>query len=240
MDRGMTDIESRHQAILSRIESAGRVEVRTLARQFRVRPLTVRSDLRDLAQGRLVNRTRGGARWAGPATGHDYARRCRLSAAGKRAIGQLAQALIRCRNLLGLPNKLKIINMLNGAPGKELILAGGSVRQGDGAAAREDAVVFISRYKVDFAEIGALALDADGTVLDHDAREMSVAPAIPRNARRRVLVCDQTKSDRAAPLRTCDAAALDCAATDRAPPPECSEAAMRGATAILVAGAADV
>ncbi|MFD3189958.1 DeoR family transcriptional regulator [Sedimentitalea sp. HM32M-2] len=58
----MTDIERRHQAILSRSASAGHVGLQALARQFRGGPQTVRSDLRDLAQGRLVNSTRGGAR----------------------------------------------------------------------------------------------------------------------------------------------------------------------------------
>ena len=64
----------------------------------------------------------------------------------------------------------------------------GRVRQSDGAVVGEDAVDFISRYKVDYAVIGCSSLDVDGAILDFDMGEVSVARAILRNARHKILV----------------------------------------------------
>ena len=75
----------------------------------------------------------------------------------------------------------------------DLVLVGGRVRQSDGAVVGEDAVEFISRYKVDYAVIGCSSLDEDGTILDFDAQEVSVARAILRNSRKTILVADQSK-----------------------------------------------
>ena len=97
----------------------------------------------------------------------------------------------------------------------------------------EDAVEFISRYKVDYAVIGASALDPDGAVLDFDAREVSVARAILRNSRTKILVCDSTKFGRTAPVRICNAADLDYIVTDETPPSAFQEAARRGNAEIL-------
>ena len=60
---------------------------------------------------------------------------------------------------------VKSATALTGTRARELILVGGSVRESDGAIVGEHAVEFISRYKVDFAVIGASALDEDGAVL---------------------------------------------------------------------------
>ena len=126
---------------------------------------------------------------------------------------------------------LSILHRLTG-----FFLAGGAVRQSDGAIVGEATVEFISRYKVDFAVIGASALDPDGAVMDHDAREVSVARAILKNARQKVLVCDGSKFARSAPVRICDVSDLDIVITDRPVPAEFAEAAQAAGTRILTAG----
>jgi DeoR family glycerol-3-phosphate regulon repressor len=149
---------------------------------------------------------------------------------------QVARALSGHRGLTVISNNINIINMMMGGEARELILVGGAVRQSDGAIVGEDAVEFISRYKVDFAIIGASALDADGAIMDHDGREVSVARAILKNARTRVLVCDHSKFDRSAPVRICDVADLDVVITDAPVPDAFAEAARAAGTRIIVAG----
>ncbi len=249
------DVEARHNAILQLLRAHGSVAVEDLANRFGVSSQTVRHDLRELSTAGMVSRTHGGARLIASATNRHYAERRQHQFTEKEAMGvlaaslipndcsvslnigtsteQVARALIDHTGLVVLSNNINIINLLMGTATKDLRLIGGSVRQEDGAIVGEDAVDYISRYKVDFAVIGASALDADGAVLDYDAREVAVAKAILENSRTRILVCDSSKFERTAPVRICDVAELDYVVTDALPPDGFCEAARRGQTEIL-------
>lgn len=252
------DASGRQNEIIALLNQQDRVEVEDLSQRFGVSLQTVRADLRDLSARGALSRVHGGAVRLSSAASQDYADRRKLNASGKQLMAaaaaelipdncsltlnigtsteQVARALSGHRGLTVISNNINIISMMMGGQAKELILAYGTVRQSDGAIVGEDAVEFISRYKVDFAVIGASALDADGAVMDHDAREVSVARAILKNARQKVLVCDGSKFDRSAPVRICDVADLDVVITDRPVPVEFAEAARAAGTRILTAG----
>jgi DeoR family glycerol-3-phosphate regulon repressor len=81
----------------------------------------------------------------------------------------------------------------------------------------EAAVDFIRQFKVDFAVIGASAIDADGALLDYDYREvrglpgdhLERAPSHPR--------CDATKFERSAPVRIGHISQVNTFITDHCP-----------------------
>ncbi len=251
------DANDRQNEILSLLTQRDRVEVEDLARRFGVSLQTVRTDLRDLSARGQLSRVHGGAVRISSAANRGYAERRSLNASGKRAMAalasdvipencsialnigtsteQVARALSGHKGLTVLSNNINIINIMMGMEARDLILVGGTIRQSDGAIVGEEAVEFINRYKVDYAVIGASAMDADGAILDHDAREVSVARAILRNARTRILMCDGSKFDRSAPVRICALAELDFVITDRPVPAEFAEAAAASGTRILIA-----
>ena len=251
------DANDRQNEILSLLTQQDRVEVEDLARRFGVSLQTVRTDLRDLSARGQLSRVHGGAVRISSAANRGYAERRSLNAGGKRAMAalasdvipencsialnigtsteQVARALSGHKGLTVLSNNINIINMMMGMEARDLILVGGTIRQSDGAIVGEEAVDFINRYKVDYAVIGASAMDADGAILDHDAREVSVARAILRNARTRILMCDGSKFDRSAPVRICALAELDFVITDRPVPAKFAEAAAASGTRILIA-----
>ena len=148
---------------------------------------------------------------------------------------EVARALVERRDLVVITNNLNVVGILSGTPGKELILAGGIVRQTDGAIVGDEAVAFIRRFKADFAVIGASALDEDGAIMDYDLREVAVSRAIVENARRTILVCDRLKFERSAPIRICSAADIHAFVTDAAPPPAFVEVCARAGVAIEIA-----
>ena len=86
-------------------------------------------------------------------------------------------------------------------PAIEVVIAGGVVRGSDGGVVGEAAVDFIKQFQVDYAVIGASAIDHDGALLDFDFREVKVAQAIIANARQVILAADSTTFERTAPVR---------------------------------------
>jgi len=65
---------------------------------------------------------------------------------------------------------------------------GRTVRRADGAVIGSTAIGLIGQFKVDYAIIGASAIDEEGALLDFDYREVQAAQAIIANARSVVLV----------------------------------------------------
>ncbi|MGV6847324.1 MAG: DeoR/GlpR family DNA-binding transcription regulator [Marinibacterium sp.] len=252
-------IESRQEEILNLLRLHGTVEVDGLSRHFGLTTQTIRQDLRELGARGLLRRTHGGAQRLAAVGTRDYADRRKVRGAEKRAIArataalipdgssvtlnigttteQVAQALLGHSDLMVMSNNINIINQLSGGRTRDLVMVGGSVRQSDGAVVGEDAVEFISRYKVDYAVIGASALDPDGDVLDFDPQEVSVARAILHNSRTRILVADRAKFDVNAPVRICEISEIDYFVTDCTPPDGFVRAAEAGGAEILIAEA---
>ncbi|NND50016.1 MAG: DeoR/GlpR transcriptional regulator [Rhizobiales bacterium] len=235
------ELTERQSDILAAARTRGRVSVDHLAADFQVTPQTIRRDLNDLCIRGLLSRVHGGAVPARSVSNVNYDRRRGLASAQKARIGhaaaglipencslilnigttteQVARALYHHQNLVVVSNNINVINILSGSPGKELVLAGGTVRQADGGIVGEAAVEFIRQFKVDYAVIGASALDEDGAVLDYDIREVSVARTIIASARQTILVADASKFARTAPVRICEIGDVSTFVTDT-PPPE--------------------
>src|SRR5258705_486538 len=91
-------------------------------------------------------------------------------------------------------------------------------RRADGAVVGSTATQLIGQFKVDYAIIGASAIDEEGALLDFDYREVQVAQAIIANARSVMLVADSTKLRRSAPVRIAHISQIQTFVTDAALP----------------------
>lgn len=249
------ELTERQSRIMASARREQRVDVDALAREYDVTTQTIRRDLNELCLRGLLTRVHGGAMLRDTVKNVTYEERRSVAFDAKRAIGELASSLIpnSCSLIMNIgttveqvarglyehhelvlvTNNINIINVLSGSPDKELILAGGVVRQSDGAIVGEAAVEFIRQFKVDYAIIGASALDEDGSVMDFDIREVSVARAIIENARHTILAADHHKFERNAPVRICDMESVDTFVTDRTPPARFSQACVRAGTRIM-------
>jgi len=248
-------LSERQEGILDILRARRQVEVEGLAHWLAVTSQTIRRDLGDLCDQGLAARTHGGARQPATVSNREYNSRRLLHRAEKQAIGALAASLITDHRsvsinigttteevasalsgrtgLMVLSNNINIINRLMGSKAKELMLVGGAVGTSDGAIVGEEAVEFISRYKVDFAVFGASALDSDGAILDFDTQKLSVVRAILHNAHTKICVSDASKFAVSAPVRICAVGNLDYFVTDNNPPAEINAAARRANTRIL-------
>ncbi|WP_338722101.1 DeoR/GlpR family DNA-binding transcription regulator [Devosia sp. XK-2] len=213
----------RQAKIVELARQQGEVSVEELVLAFDVTPQTIRKDLNILCDRGALKRTHGGAMHPSGVENVEYEARRQIAPTEKRAIGRAAaalipdnaslfinigttteavsQALADHRGLMVITNNINVANHLRVVPSVEVVIAGGVVRPSDGGIVGEAAVDFIRQFKVDFAVIGVSAIDPDGALLDFDYREVKVAQAIMANARHVILVADQTKFTRTAPVR---------------------------------------
>ena len=87
-------------------------------------------------------------------------------------------------------------------------------RTAAGGAIGSTAISLIGQFKVDYAIIGASAIDEEGALLDFDYREVQAAQAIIANARSVMLVADSTKLRRSAPVRIAHLSQIQTFVTD--------------------------
>jgi len=131
---------------------------------------------------------------------------------------EVASALTSHEDLLVITNNLNVAMLLYRHPRIEVIVAGGAVRRADGAVIGSTAISLIGQFKVDYAIIGASAIDEEGALLDFDYREVQAAQAIIANARSVMLVADSTKLRRSAPVRIAHLSQIQTFVTDAALP----------------------
>jgi DeoR family glycerol-3-phosphate regulon repressor len=251
-------LSHRQDAIMALAREAGRVSVDELALRFEVSPQTIRKDLNELCERRLLARQHGGALLASGVENLGYAARRAMAQAEKRRIAErcaalipdgsslfinigttteeVARALSLHRNLLVVTNNIHVVSILLPCPGIEVVIAGGPVRRADGGIVGESTVDLVREFKLDYAVIGCSALDEDGSLLDFDYREVRVARAILGNARQAILVADAGKFERTAPVRIADVTQLQAFVTDRAPPDRFLRACAVAGTRVEVAG----
>jgi DeoR family glycerol-3-phosphate regulon repressor len=238
-DMSQTLIPRRLADIMAIARQSGQVVVEELAVQFAVTPQTIRRDLTELCNAGLLVRVHGGAIVASGIENLGYDARRLVAQTQKRLIGEAAarliadhssmfinigttteeaaRALVDRNGLLVITNNLHVARLIFQAPGIDVIIAGGSVRRGDGGIMGETAISLINQFRVDTAIIGTSAIDADGTLLDFDIREVQVSRAIIENARRVILLADSSKFSRNAPVRVAHLADIDILVTDRLP-----------------------
>jgi DeoR family glycerol-3-phosphate regulon repressor len=232
-------LPTRHHAILELARQQGRVTVDDLAARFDVTPQTIRKDLNDLCDQKLLARVHGGAIISSGAENVGYDARRLIAHGEKAAIGKaiaalipdhsslfinigttteaVAQALLQHTGLMVITNDLIVANTMRLYPNIEVTIACGIVRRADGGIVGEAAVDFIRQFKVDYAVISASAIEQDGTLLDFDFREVKVTQAIIANARNVILAADSTKFERSAPVRIGDLRQVGTFVTDRCP-----------------------
>ena len=254
----MEPVTPRQSEILDRARRAGRVDVDGLATEFDVTPQTIRKDLNELCERGMLQRVHGGAVLPSGIANYAYDARRQLAADEKRRIGlraaglipdnasimlnigttteQVARALRQHDGIMAITNNINVANILRAAPAVEVIIAGGQVRASDGGIVGEAAAEFIRQFKVDYALIGASAIDPDGTIFDYDFREVRVAREIITHARQTILVADSMKFERSAPVRIAHISQIDIFVTDKAPPEPVVEICREHGVRIEIAG----
>ncbi|WP_456291313.1 DeoR/GlpR family DNA-binding transcription regulator [Ralstonia mannitolilytica] len=231
----------RHRQILEYVRQHGDASVETLARVLGVTTQTIRRDIRQLEDERLLARYHGGVGLPSSVENIDYDQRQVLHIDAKRRIAdvvarhvepgrsliinigttteEISKALVGRKGLRVITNNLNVASILSGSPDAEVIVAGGLVRNRDRGIVGEATIDFMKQFRVDIGIIGVSSIDEDGTLLDYDYREVRVAQAIIEQSREVWLAADHSKFGRRAVVRLGHVSQIDKFFTD-VPVPE--------------------
>ncbi|HPQ94051.1 MAG TPA: DeoR/GlpR family DNA-binding transcription regulator [Thiolinea sp.] len=184
------NLSLRQQQIMNEARTHGQVLVDALVERFEVTPQTIRKDLNELCELKLLSRVHGGAVLTTGKVNVGYELRQNIASIQKQALASLcaaaipnnsslflnigttteavAMALLEHQELMVITNNLNVANILIRNPSFEVIVAGGVLRHADRAIIGEATADFMRQFKLDFAVVGTSALDPDGTLLDFD------------------------------------------------------------------------
>jgi len=235
----------RQQQILDLVRQRGFMSIEALADHFSVTPQTIRRDINQLSDRELLQRYHGGAGLPSSVENIAYQTRQVQELEGKRRIAQLvarhvpndaslfinigttteevARALLNHRGLRIITNNLHVASIMSQNANFEVIVAGGVVRSRDRGIVGETTIDFLGQFKADFGIIGISGIDADGSLLDFDHREVRASKCIIANSSQVFLVSDHSKFGRNPMVRLGNLRDLDAFFTDRAPSPAICE-----------------
>jgi DeoR family glycerol-3-phosphate regulon repressor len=236
----MATNQSRRDLILDRVRRTGYATVEALAGEFHVTPQTIRRDINDLCDQQLLQRHHGGAGLPSSVENAAYRDRQVMMHEEKRRIGRLvarhipnrsslflnigttteevARCLLQHQELRVVTNNLHVAELLAENPDFEVIVTAGVVRSRDRGIVGEATLDLIRQFRVDLGVIGISGIDADGSLLDFDYREVRVAQAIIEHSREVFLCADHTKFGRNAMVRLGHVDQIDALFTDIEPP----------------------
>ncbi len=246
--------DERHNGIVELVAKQGFQTMETLARHFGVTVQTIRRDVNFLAAEGRLSRYRGGAGLSSSIENMEYERRQVVNLAAKQRIAarvardvpdnaslfinigttteQAARALLSHRNLRVVTNNINVAKILSDNPQCSIVMAGGKVRNRDGAVIGQLAVQMLEQFRADIGIIGVSGIDKDGGLFDYDLDEVMCTQAIIRNSRRVLLLADHSKFGRPAMVKIGELTQISALYTD-APPPEAIAALLSSTGATL-------
>ncbi|KAA0930672.1 DeoR/GlpR family DNA-binding transcription regulator [Streptomyces apricus] len=246
----------RQQEILRLARDGGRVDVVSLAEEFRVTPETIRRDLKALDRAGLLRRVHGGALPAGrldfepdlaerESTAADEKDRIAKAALAElpdegtmildagTTVARLAGALPLEASLTVVTHSLPVAARLADHPGLQLHLVGGRVRHRTRAAVDAWALRAYGEIRADVVFLAANGFSAAHGLTTPDLAEAAVKRAALAAARRVVLLADSAKHGQEHFARFGDLGEVDLLITDSGLSPEDAAAIERGGTEVV-------
>ncbi len=236
----MLEVE-RQQLMLHHLRVNGTGNVAELAQALGVSPSTVRRDLADLSDRRLLTRVRGGASMKGLQAEPDHSHRVIAQDREKRRIGAAAaqrvadgstllisggtttEAMVPFlagkQRLTVLTNALNVANLLSSCADITVVVLGGILRHEEMSLLGPIAERTLAEFHVEVAFYSAFGIDAEHGLYGAHAQEASTDRVLLASASSITVLADHTKFDQRGPVRLVPPGSIDCVITDDAADP---------------------
>lgn len=219
----MNALNPRQRAVVQLVREHGYATVDELVAKLSVTHQTIRRDINYLCEQGVLSRFHGGAAFRSSIVNLPYETRQGSLAAEKEAIGKAVAAvipdsssvfidigttaeavavqLLEKRGLRIVTNNLNVVSILCKKDDFDIVVCGGTVRSRDLAIVGETSREFVSRFQVDYAILGVVAIAEDGSILDFYIDEAPLTQAIIGCGRNVFVVADRSKFGRHAMAR---------------------------------------
>lgn len=238
--------EERRMQILQIVRSEGRAKVNDLVRRFNTSAVTIRSDLNELDQRGLVQRSHGGAVIQDTVFRESPVHeRIKSRSQEKQRIGAKAASLIRegetiildsgtttleiARQMKNIPHVQVITNGLNialellGSRNTQTIIMGGSVRPDSASIVGRATEDMLEQFSAERLFLGGAGCDPDFGVSGTNLEETMANRAMLRAAREIVVVADASKFTKRSMSLIATFSEVDLVISDVSLPPELQE-----------------
>jgi DeoR family glycerol-3-phosphate regulon repressor len=250
--------EDRRRRILALMAGNEQITVNRLAAELGVSKETIRRDLRELAERRLLRKVHGGAVTAQTALESDFSLRVTQQQLEKQRIAECAAAMFDAGDslfidagtttaifagalalrsgLTVITNAIDVASRLWHGPGKNRVhLLGGEYRGDPAECVGPQTIEQIASFRADHAVLTIGAVDAEGGFLDFNMDEAKIAAAMVRQAGTVTVLADHTKLGRLALVKVCDLKEVSRLVTDAPPPKPLGNALHAAGVEVVVA-----
>jgi DeoR/GlpR family transcriptional regulator of sugar metabolism len=235
--------EERRMQILQILRSEGRAKVNELVRRFNTSAVTIRSDLNELDQRGLVQRSHGGAVIQDTVFRESPVHeRIKSQSKEKQRIGAMAATLVRegetiildsgtttlevARHLKNIPNLQVITNGVNiasellGSRNTQIIMMGGTVRNDSASIVGRATEDMLEQFSADKLFLCGAGCDPDFGVSGTNLEETMANRAMLRAAREIIVVADASKFGKRSMSLIASFSEVDIVISDVSLPPE--------------------
>ncbi|WP_299841981.1 DeoR/GlpR family DNA-binding transcription regulator [uncultured Roseovarius sp.] len=247
----------REEEILHELQKAGgSCRVSYLAEQLNVTNETIRRNIRTLERSNIVRKVHGGVHLVEDISEASFESRISTHADAKARLGAavaetisdgdsvfldigsttayVAMALKQRSNLFVVTNSAFVASTLATRNGNRVFLAGGELRAHDGGAFGAEALDLVGRLNVQFAIFSVGAVNAETGFMLHDLEEANIARVAAQNAQVNIVVADNDKFNKRAPVALGRLPRFDVFYTDMQPPSEISDMLERNDVDLVV------
>lgn len=229
--------ERRRILILERLFRDGHVSVRALSDEFSVAEMTIRRDLKQLAEADELELVHGGARLlAGQQPPAGFRHRTHSNAVAKKRVAEAVAALLPTDGVLGIDagttahacavelapaftgcvisHSVPVLASMLEWPDVRVIGVGGDLLHENQAMVGPSAVAALRDLRIDVLILGASAVNADGLYV-HSSVELATKRAMIDAAGEVIVAADATKADASGAVRVCGLERISRIATDQ-------------------------
>ncbi len=230
-------IAERHQFILNRLRESGHVTVLSLSRDLKVSAVTIRKDLKNLEERKLLFRTHGSATPNNPyINDRPVNEKEKIRVVQKQRIARNAAALIEPGDSIILASGTSVIELarqikaveqltvvtasLNAAlilsrdPLIEIIQLGGTVRKSSSSIVGHYAEALLNNFSCSKLFLGVDGIDPEYGFTTTNAMEAILNQQMIKTAQRIIVLADSTKFGRRGFSRICGLSDVDIIITD--------------------------
>ena len=230
-------IAERHQFILNRLRESGHVTVLSLSRDLKVSAVTIRKDLKNLEERKLLFRTHGSATPNNPyINDRPVNEKEKIRVVQKQRIARNAASLIEPGDSIILASGTSIIELarqinaveqltvvtasLNAAlilsrdPMIEIIQLGGTVRKSSSSIVGHYAEALLNNFSCSKLFLGVDGIDPEYGFTTTNAMEAVLNQQMIKAAQRIIVLADSTKFGRRGFSRICGLSDVDMIITD--------------------------